>query len=79
MANNENKFPLRAVYQGAVILLLLLASFIGARVYSKVDEFPDKYITLNRYDCDIKELKDGIKDLSRKFDRYIMKRVNEHE
>jgi hypothetical protein len=71
---NGVKSPLTLVYQSAVVLLLLLASFIGAKIYSKVDELPDKYITLKQYDCDTKELKEGIKDLNRKVDRILFKK-----
>jgi hypothetical protein len=73
MANGDNKLTLAGAYKVGVIILLGILSFLGANIYNKVDNFPREFVTFRQYDCDTKEIKDAIRELGKKFDRFIYK------
>lgn len=74
---SNGKNALQTLYKAAVILLLMVSGFIGASIYNKVGEFPEHYVTLERYKCDILKIESGIDNINRKLDRVIIERVGE--
>ncbi len=73
----NDKNTLQTLYKTAVILLLMISGFIGASVYGKVDQFPQNYVTLERYKSDIGKIESGLAIINQKLDHAIIKQINE--
>lgn len=79
MANGENKITVQRVLSASIVLLLLITSFIAASIYNKVDSLPREYVSTSRYDCDMRDLKDTVRDMNHKLDRLLIRRVSESD
>lgn len=42
----------QSIYKAAIVILLMITSFLGVRIYNKVDEMPTVYVTKAVYDHD---------------------------
>lgn len=74
---NGNANSLSVIYKAGVLILFTILCFLGANIYNKVDGLPKEYVTLERYRCDLEEMKKGISNIERKLDRYIFKHNGE--
>jgi len=63
---NQVKFLTYLVY-----VLLTILTIVVAWQAVTIAQIPDKYVRLERYGCDVKDVKERLKALDTKLDRYL--------
>jgi len=64
--NAQTRFLTYLVY----VLLTILTIVVGWQALT-ISQIPDKYVRLERYICDVNDLKEDIRCLSNKIDRFL--------
>ena len=61
-----------------VYVLLTILTIVVAWQAVTLSEIPDKYVRLERYGCDVADVKDRLKELSNKIDQCLQNMKYDH-